>query len=349
MLRFEHPDILYGLGLIALLAAATVYRWRQLRRRRGALADAGLLDVLTDGASFRRRRTRWLLALAALGCWVVALANPQYGFRTRVAEVRSTELVVALDISESMRTEDVRPSRLARAQNFLLDLLDELDGERVGLVLFAGQAYLQMPLSTDYGAAKLLIRSANPSQAPTQGTSFASAIALAERVLAPDEGQTPVRRLVVLVSDGENNEPLAESALETAADGGLRLFAVGVGTEAGGNIPLPGSVRGGLKRDRGGEVVVSKFDPTALQTLAEVGNGRYYDLNANTIGVAQSIARAVADGDTGGTDEEVFREAASYYQLPALLGLGLWLAAWLVGVQWPPRPAGAITPGRSPG
>ena len=335
MLRLADPAYLYALPPLAALALAVWWQFRRLGRRRDRLADAGLLPALTTGPPWRRRSWRYLFGVGALACWLVALANPQFGTRTRTAEVKSTEVLIALDISESMLTEDVRPSRLDRAQNFLLDLLDALDGERVGLILFAGQAYVQVPLTSDYGAVKLLVRAANPSQAPTQGTNFAAAVALARRLLAPDpeEASAPVRRVVVLVSDGENHEPSAEEALRDAHAAGLTLHAVGVGTAEGGLVPARGGGRNAYKRGPGGEPVESRFDGESLRALAEAGGGRYYDLNVDAFGVAGAVARAVTEGGDGAGGEEVFTEAASYYQVALAAGLGLWLVAWGVGVR----------------
>lgn len=342
MFRFASPDyLLYGLPALAALAVAVWWRFGALSRKRVRLADAGLLADLTTGPPWPRRKWRYLLGLAALACWLVALANPQYGTRLRTAEVSTTEVVVALDISESMLTEDVRPSRLDRAQNFLLDFLDALDGERVALVLFAGQAYVQVPLTSDYGAVKLLVRAANPRQAATQGTNFGAAVTLSRRLLAPDAGEesAPVRRVVVLVSDGENHEPLAEDALREANATGLVLHAVGVGTPEGGLVPARGGLRNAYKRGPGGEPVRSLFDGEALRSLAEAGGGRYYDLNANAFGVAGAVARAVGEDGGGDGGEEVFAEAASYYQLALGAGFLLWLAAWLVGLRLYGAPA----------
>ncbi len=338
MLRFAQIEWLYLLPVLALLAVVIVWRWGQLSRKRELLADTGLLEDLTGGMSFSFRKTRWLLGLGALACWAIALANPQWGTRSRIAEVQSTEVVIALDISESMLTEDVRPSRLDRAKNFLLDLTNAMEGEQVGLVLFAGQAYLQMPLTTDYGAAQLLIRSATPTQAPTQGTNFSAAISLARQLLQPEEEELKaVRRIVVLVSDGENHEELAEETLRDGVAEGLRLYAVGVGTEAGGRIPAINGGPNAYKRGRDGGPILSKFDPSALQALALAGEGRYFDLSKNALGVANTIADAIAEGPSSTVGEEVFLESASYYQVFLGLGMLLWLAAWWVGVKLYPK------------
>ena len=341
MLRLAHPDWLYALLPLGLLALAVLWQWGRLLRRRARLADAEALDRLTGQSSPAGRRARWLLGLLGLACFAVAMANPQFGTRERIAEVRATDLVLALDISESMLTEDVRPSRLQRARSFLLDVLAGLDGERVALQLFAADAYLQAPLTVDYAAVALMVRAAAPAQAATQGTSLAAPLELARELLNPPltEGEAPPaprRRIVVLVSDGEDHEPRAAEAAELAAEEGQRVFAVGVGTPEGGRVPADGGGPFAFKRGPDGDVVVSRFDGEALRALAEAGGGRYYDLGANPVGAAASIVRAVQEGPTADSGEEVFREAASYFQLFVALGLLCWAAAWWVGLAAKP-------------
>ena len=333
MFRFANPEFLLALLPLVALSGAAWWQWRRLQRRRSALADEELLSELSGGLPFGRKWLRWALGATGLALWVVALANPQFGTRSRTAQVKSTEVMFALDISDSMLAEDVRPSRLSRAQAFLLDLLERLDGEQVGLVVFAGQAYLQVPLTTDYGALQLFVRAANPDQAPTQGTNFAAAVALASELLRPEAEEPAVatRRLLVLVSDGENHEPLAAELAEDAAERGVQVLTVGVGTAEGAHIPLGPGGPARVKRDAGGEVVVSKFDPEALRQLAEAGRGRYYDLNGNVAGVVGSIAATIADGPEEWVGEELFEESASYFQPLVLLGLLCWGAAYLVG------------------
>ena len=332
MLRFEQVEWLYLLPVLVLLAFAMLWQQRKLSLKRAALADELLLTRLSGGFSESQKKNRWLLGLAGLACWVVALANPQWGTRTRIAEVQSTEVVIALDISESMLTEDVRPSRLDRAKNFLLDLTNELQGEQLGLILFAGQAYLQMPLTTDYGAAQLLIRSADPAQAPTQGTNFTAAISLARQLLQPEENEsTAVRRMLIMVSDGENHETQANSTLQQAVEEGIRLYTVGVGTPEGGRIPARDGTANAYKRGADGGPILSQFNPQTLIDLASEGEGRYLDLSKNSLAVAELIAAEIAEGPSTTVGEEVFLESASYFQLFVFLGLGCWLAAWWWG------------------
>ena len=350
MLRFASPEHLYLLPFLALLAAGTWWQLRRLALRRVVLADEGLLsDLGAPTAGVERRRWQAFAAIAALATWAVALANPQYGTRTRLAATRSTEVIVALDISQSMRTQDVRPDRLSRAQLFLEDLLRALAGERVGLVLFAGQAYLQMPLTSDYAAAIDLIRGAAPEKATTQGTNTAAALGMAHRVLVRPvpEGApppAPARRIVVVVSDGENHEPGATQAAETLAADGLRVITVGVGTAGGGLVPSAAAPDAAYRRDDGGEPVTSQFDPAALQALAEDGGGRYYDLNRGPRAVAQEVAQYIDAENLGGGTEERFEERASYYQLFVAAGLLLWAWAWWLGRAKPSALSQTLSP-----
>lgn len=342
MLRFESPAFLYVLPLLLLLGGLAYWSLGRLSAKRHALADAHLLDGLGAGAEgLRRKRWRAVAAVLSLLLWTVALANPQFGTRTRLAEARDTELVVALDISRSMLADDVAPSRLQRAQLFLADLLAELGGERVGLILYAGQAYLQLPLTNDYAAVADVVRSANPGQAPTQGTNLAAALGLAQRLMirpqpegggyspagAPDAiTAPPTRRVVLVVSDGENHEPGAVTAAETSAQAGIRTLAIGIGTPDGALVPSSDPRDRGFARDESGERVVSRFDAAALREVAEAGEGRYYPLVGSTRALAGEVAGYVDGVSSGGTSVERFEEKASYFQL--LVGLGLLAMAW---------------------
>lgn len=347
MLRFESPAFLYALPALLLLGALAYWTVGRLSAKRETIAGAHLLTGLGAGAEdLRRRQWQALAAALALALWTVALANPQFGTRTRLAEARSTELVIALDISRSMLADDVAPSRLQRARLFLTDLLDALGGERVGLILYAGQAYLQMPLTNDYAAAANVIRSANPGQAPTQGTNLAAALGLAQRLMirpvaedAPyspagpldPTGSSPTRWVVLVVSDGENHEPGAVTAAQASAAVGIRTLAVGVGTAEGALVPSDDPRDRGYVRDEDRERVVSRFDAAALREVAEAGEGRYYTLAGGTRALAEEIAGYLDGTNLGGTVEERFEEKASYFQLFVALGLLALAWAWWLG------------------
>lgn len=337
MFRFAEPFWLLLAAPLALLGAWAWWRQRTLRARRDKLADAHLLPGLGVTDRVLRASRRQLVA-GALGllCWTVALANPQWGTRTRLTAVRTTELIVALDVSQSMLAADLAPSRLGRAQLFLSDLLEALGGERVGLVLFAGEAYLQTPITNDYGAVLQFARSANPSRVGAAGTNFAAALRLTRQLLvrpaAPNAPPAaPARKLILLVSDGENHEPEAETAARQAAEAGVRVLTAGIGTADGAPVPDPRNGGTSMKRDVNGEPVISRFEPATLQRLAELGEGRYFNLNTGGAQMAREVAAYVASENIGGDSLERFEESASYFQLFVVLGLSAWIWAWWVG------------------
>ena len=356
MLRFESPAFLSLLPVLLVLGGLAWWRLGRLAAKRRAVADEHLLPALgLPVEGIRRRQWRALTGVLALVLWTVALANPQFGTRTRLAAARNTELVIALDISRSMLATDVAPSRLDRARLFLTDLLAALGGERVGLLLFAGEAYLQMPLTNDYAAAVDVIRSANPGQAGTQGTNVAAALGLANRLLIrpadadapyspagplPPGRSSPTRRVVLVVSDGENHEPGALDAAETNAEAGVRTLAVGIGTSAGAPVPSTDPIDRGYERDEAGEAVTTRFDPAALQALAAAGEGEYYGLAGGTRATAEAVAAYLERANLGGDVEERFEERASYYQL--CVGLGLLALGWAWWLGRRPGAAAAL-------
>ena len=233
MFRLAEP---YWLLLTLPLLLLGIWAWwgqRRLAAKRARLAEAHLLPGLGITAQvLQSRRRQLVLGAVGLLCWIVALANPQWGTRTRLTAVRTTELIVALDVSQSMLAADLAPSRLRRAQLFLDELLESLSGERVGLVLFAGEAYLQTPITNDYGAVLEFARAANPDRFGAPGTNFAAALRLTRQLLvrpvAPDAAPPPpARKLVLVVSDGENHEPDAEAAARESEESGVRILTAG--------------------------------------------------------------------------------------------------------------------------
>ena len=190
--------------------------------------------------------------------------------------IRDRDLFIALDISESMLCEDISPNRLERAKRFSQRLINELKGDRIGVIIFAGNAYLQMPLTTDYAAANLFLRSANTGMAPTQGTAIDEAIAMAEKSFEEDNKQ---HKAIIVISDGENHSESAVTKAREARENGLLIFTVGVGTASGGLIPLNISGFRDSKRDKEGQPVRTSLNEPMLQELAEIGDGAYFNIS----------------------------------------------------------------------
>jgi Ca-activated chloride channel family protein len=267
-LRLEDPRalrlLLVALALAVLAAIALV------RRRRALVRAAGDLHPrIAPAANRTRPAARLGASLLGLALLAVALSRPQCGTRAEIERRYGVDLVVVLDASRSMLAADVAPDRLARAKLEISALLDALAGDRVGLVAFAGEAFVACPLTTDYAAARLFLRSIRPEAVPRQGTGLAEALERAREALGGSEGAAR-SRVVLVVSDGEDHEGDVASAARALADAGARVFALGVGTEAGAPVPP----RAGSRERR--DPAITHLDPVTLRLVADVGRGEVY-------------------------------------------------------------------------
>ncbi len=319
LFKFEHPQLLWALlAAPAALLLAAGYRWW----RRQALEQLGTVDRVLAPQPARLFWLKTSLLAAALALLAVVLANPQRGAKKQTATQQSADVFIALDISQSMLAEDMKPSRLDLAKRFAQKLVQSLEGERVGLIFFAGNAYVQVPLSTDYTFLLQSLQSADPSLMTEQGTAIPAAIELAEKSF---EAQPGGGRALVLITDGENHDEDAVSRASTAFGDGVVVYAVGVGTAEGAPIPTVGLASGQYKRDEQGEVVRTRFDEAALRQVALAGGGRAYHI-AQGDAVLSSLQREVSHLQKRDIAIRSFAEQESWFQwflLPALLLLGL--------------------------
>lgn len=317
-MNWAQPDWLVAMWLVPLTAVAA---WWCLRTRARALRALGPLVAHQVGANSRSRARRRLVGLTALVALVLlALAQPQWGFRWSELKQDGTNLVVVLDTSLSMDSEDVSPSRMERAHREILDLTDLLRGDRVGLVLFSGGAYVRMPLSLDYQAFRTMVRRSSTSTLKSQGSDLGAAIRMAVEVAGPDDGAD---RAIIVVSDGEDQVGNAVAAAEEAAEQGVHLFAIGVGTVDGAPIPL---ADGGFKTSREGDVVLSKLDESSLKRIAAAGNGAYVRSVAGSGDVA-AIYQGEIIGKLKRAEQTIRREKiwTERFQWPLAL-------AWFCGI-----------------
>lgn len=274
MLRFAHPEYLWALLLIPALALSFFFLHRQRRRLLRAFIAEPLVSLLTPDSSTAKRTVKQVLLLLSLGCFILAAANPQVGTRLEEVKREGIDLFVALDVSLSMKSEDIRPNRLEKAKRDVSDLLRKLHGDRVGLVVFAGEAYVQFPLTADYSAADLFINAVDVDAVPVPGTMIGNAIDVAMKSFRQD---LPTQKAIVVVSDGENTEGDVAGAVEKARKEGVRVFTIGMGTAEGSPIPVYGAnaERTDYKHDRAGNIVLSRLDETALQQIALSTGGSY--------------------------------------------------------------------------
>lgn len=271
--RIAAPHRLWLLAVVALLGAAGTLA---LLRRRAALREAcgALAARVAPRANLERPVARLSLSLGGLALLALGLAQPQCGTRTELTQRWGADVVVVLDVSRSMEARDVRPSRLERARMEVGALLERLKGDRVGVIVFAGEAFVQCPLTTDYDAARLFLRAAGPDAVPQQGTALANALLGAKELL--DGAERGSRgKVVLLVSDGEDHDGQVHAAVSALAAGGIRVHVLAVGTADGAPIPaLDG--RGevvGWRRDRRGKVVTTRLDEGTLRLVADRGGG----------------------------------------------------------------------------
>ena len=275
MLRFEHPDYLWFLLLIPALGIGffflNLWQRKQLRRFVGEV----LISQLAPDVSLAMRIIKQSLASLAVACLILAVANPQVGTRLEEIKREGIDLFVALDVSLSMKSEDIRPSRLEKAKRDVSELLQKLSGDRVGMVVFAGDAFVQFPLTADYSAADLFLSAIDVDAVPIPGTMIGSAIEVALKSFSKD---VPTQKAIVVVSDGENTEGDVMSAVEDAKKSGVRVYSVGMGTPEGGPIPVlnQNNVRVDYKRDQSGSIVLSKLDESMLSQIAAATGGSYH-------------------------------------------------------------------------
>lgn len=266
-MHFESPDLLYLLGIVPvqIFLLWAYWRWRQRTLRR--LGSPALEERLLQGFSANRFWAKNGMFALGIVLVVLAIASPVRVDKVESQEQMSADVLIALDISNSMLAADVKPSRLEQAKNFIQRLAPALAGERVGLVFFAGEAFPQMPLSTDYEALLMFARNATPDFITDQGTDIGAAVELCKRMLETD---SDAGRAIVLISDGENHEEKALQRVREAREAGVLLFTVGVGSAGGANIPAP---PGGARRDGMGNIVRSAANEALMQSLAEAGGG----------------------------------------------------------------------------
>lgn len=332
MFRFEHPVFLNLLWAVPVLALALAsYRWwrRRAVARVGAPVSVERLLPGWSGFRFLLKNSLWAIALILLA---IAWANPQRGAKKQTVMQKSADVFIALDISQSMLAEDVAPNRLELAKSFVRKLIRNLEGERIGLIFFAGDAFLQMPLSTDYAAADMFAGSASPDLITAQGTAISQAIDLATTSFDAGPGGG---RALILITDGENHDDDALSRAAQAYDDGIVLLLVGAGTAAGGPIPVGAAGGGSLyKRDENGEIVRTRMDESLLRNLASRGGGAVFQLTQGD-GAVVAIRREVDRLQKREMEVRSFSEYESYFQwflLPAIL-----LLALEVRVSWRSR------------
>lgn len=323
MFRFGAPVALWSLALVPLLVGLHWHAARCSRRLLDLFGEHALVLRLRPSVSVVARRWKTAMGLVAFALLGLALARPQFGSRVETVRREGQDVVVALDVSRSMYAEDVAPNRLERAKIEVGRIIQRLDGDRIGLVAFAGDAFVQSPLTADYGAAMMFLSAMDPTLMSTQGTDLGKAVAVAVDAL---EETPPENRILVVVTDGEDHEGGVAGATAQASEADVTVHAVGVGTAAG--VPLPdvdaSGARRGFRRDDQGNVITTRLDETPLQDIAMQTGGRYYRIGQAGDGPAQLAERIGTGGrEVESRDVTQFEEQYQSFVAAALLLLAL--------------------------
>ncbi len=315
MFRFAQPEYLILLLLIPIVAAGYAF---YLQRRRKALARFGKLETirqLMPNASVARGWFKMILWMLAFFFFVLGLCRPQLGARVKEVKRKGAEIIIALDVSNSMMAQDFAPNRLENAKRAIARLVDQLGNDRIGLIVFAGDAYIQLPITSDYVSAKLFLHSINTGVVPKQGTAIGKAITTGIRSFSL---QSEKSRALIIISDGENHEDNPVEAAQLAAKEGIKVYTIGIGSPQGSPIPLKD---GGLMKDRLGNMVVTRLDESVLEEVAKAGSGIYVRATPTNLGLGDIVndIRKLEKQELSSVIYEDFNEQYHYFFIIAML------------------------------
>ncbi len=272
-MQFEHKYIFYFFALILIIAFILYLTKRWRKKTMELYGDILVVEKLFPAISKTKRIWKNILYTTAFTLMLIGLLNPQIGTKLEEVKRKGADIMICLDVSNSMNAEDISPTRLEKAKQALSKLIEKLKGDRIGVIVFGGQAYVQLPITTDYAAAKLFLGSINTGMIQSQGTAIGNAIDLAIESFGKDEGKN---KAIVVITDGENHEDDAKSAAEQALEKGITVHTIGMGSEQGSPIPVyKNKIREGYRKDKEGNTIITKLNESMLQEIAAAGNGVY--------------------------------------------------------------------------
>lgn len=324
MLRFQHISHLLALGILPLLVVLfiAVLYWRRNKLKK--LGDERLISTQLLGWIPGRTTLKFILAAIALAVIIIGWANLQMGAKTENVQRKGVDVIVALDVSKSMLAQDIQPDRLTRAKQLVMRMMDKMQNDRVALVVFAGRAYLQVPLTVDYSAMKMMLQNVTPSVVPTQGTVISEAIDLSMQSFSQKERKY---KSLIVISDGEDHDEKALEQAKAAADAGVIIHTVGIGSPQGATLVDPETKS--VKMDENGNPVVSKLNEEELRNIAAAGSGSY-TLLRNTDDAANKLADEIDGMEQKNLGAVLFTDYKSYFQYFLLAGFILLVVEWLL-------------------
>lgn len=321
MLQLDEKIYFYLLFIIPVLIVLFLFLMVWKKRIQKRFADSGLLKRLTPDRSQNKATFKLMLFLLALAALIIGLVNPKIGTKLETVKREGVDIVFALDVSKSMLAEDIAPNRIEKGKRLVSEIINQLASDRIGIIAYAGQAFPQLPITTDYGAAKMFLQGMNTDMLTSQGTAINEAIELAT-TFYDDEEQT--NRVLFIISDGEDHsEGSTLAAVNDAVEEGIRIYTIGVGKAKGAPIPLKrNGILESLKKDMQGEVVITKLNEQVLLEISEEGNGKYID-GSNTDKAVEMIKEELLQMDKKEFEAKQFAEYKDQFQW--FLGAGFLL------------------------
>ena len=285
MLRYDNIDFLYFLALIPLIAIGLYFYNRWQKKSIEKFGDENLVTELMQNHSKARKNIKNTLFIFSIAFLIIGISNPQIGTKMEEVKREGVDLMIAIDLSHSMMAQDIKPNRLERAKQAISRLIDKLEGDRIGLVVFAGEAYVQLPITTDYSAAKLFLSTVNTSIIPTQGTKIGNAIDLCIKSFDQENNQN---KAIIIITDGENHDEEAISSARIAQEQNIYIHTLGMGLTKGGPIPIYNKYgsTSEFRKDREGNIIITKLNETILKEIAQAGMGTYIRANNSKSGLS---------------------------------------------------------------
>ncbi len=324
MLRFQHISHLLALGILPMLVVLFIAMLYWRRNKLKKLGDERLINTQLLGWIPGRTTFKFILAAVALAVIIIGWANLQMGAKTENVQRKGVDVIVALDVSKSMLAQDIQPDRLTRAKQLVMRMMDKMQNDRVALVVFAGRAYLQVPLTVDYSAMKMMLQNVTPSVVPTQGTVISEAIDLSMQSFSQKERKY---KSLIIISDGEDHDEKALEQAKAAADAGVIIHTVGIGSPQGATLVDPETKS--VMMDENGNPVVSKLNEEELRNIAAAGRGSY-TLLRNTDDAANKLVDEIDGMEQKNLGAVLFTDYKSYFQYFLLAGFVLLVVEWLL-------------------
>jgi Ca-activated chloride channel family protein len=333
-MKLSNPQYLYLWALIPVFFFLHYLYIKKKKKQLNEFADLQTLEVIIPELSIGKHYFKFIFWNCAYFFLILSLSNPQIGTTIKKKERKGTDIIVCLDISNSMYAQDIKPNRLMRAKQSLTQLISQLQNDRIGLVVFAGSAFVQLPITNDYGAAKIFIDIVEPSMIENQGTAIGEALLTAQEAFGEEKGKKSNKsKSIILISDGEDNESGAIEIAKEVAQNGIVINTIGLGSTEGAAIPIVESnemgTRKDFKRDSQGQVVMTKLNEDILKSIAKQGNGTYIAANNETIGLDNILAK-INNMDKNQYEAVAYKDYDDRFHVFAFIALLFVIAEFLI-------------------